>query len=505
MTTMEEAIREQLKLAIEPQEFDSPEYIKDPFPLYKRLRDHHPAYQDRFHKNWVITRYDDIVGVFQNNDDFDRAEYDPRGEYEFGKKHVFGPNILEYGNSDEHRFLRNVVADQFVGNRLQTFLPFIEEIAREMMGKIWAKSADDIAQGFAEAGEVELISQFTTQFPIRVISNMLGLPREDEDTFVRWYQHLIEGLGFGGEHLARGLQARNEMWDYLDPLIRRAEDAPGEDLVSRIVHAEFRGQRMNADEIKGFIALLLAAGGDTTDKAIALMWYHMLYTRPDQFEEVKQDPSLWTNVFTEMMRYDPVVHFQYRHTTCEVKLHGEVIPERASITLLLGAGNRDERAFKDPDTFDIFRDDLHMGRELRSGRYPRRQARPPRLRHGPALLHGLRDGPPGGDHRLHPPAGGDEEPAPQVPHPPRHHLADAGRGRLPFTRRALGPVRRGLGRRAGTGGTPWRTTWKSSPARATASQRTPRCSSSTGRATRRGAGTSTSSGSSPSTATTPMP
>ncbi|MXY87431.1 MAG: cytochrome P450 [Dehalococcoidia bacterium] len=368
--TMEEAIKAQLALAIEPQEFDSPEYIKDPFPLYKRLRDHHPAYQDLFHNNWVVTRYDDIVSIFQNNDDFDRAEYDPKGDYEFGKKHVFGPNILEYGNSDEHRFLRNVVADQFVGNRLQTFLPFIEQIAREMMGRIWAKSADDVTRGFAETGEVELVSQFTTQFPIRVISNMLGLPREDEDTFVRWYQHLIEGLGFGGEHLARGLQARNEMWDYLDPLIRRAEDAPGEDLVSRIVHAEFRGQRMNADEIKGFIALLLAAGGDTTDKAIALMWYHMLYTRPDQFEEVKQNPELWTNVFTEMMRYDPVVHFQYRYTTREIKLHGEVIPERASITLLLGAGNRDERVFKDPDTFDIFRDDLHMGRELRSGRYP---------------------------------------------------------------------------------------------------------------------------------------
>ncbi|MXY37212.1 MAG: cytochrome P450, partial [Dehalococcoidia bacterium] len=252
--TMEEAIKAQLALAIEPQEFDSPEYIKDPFPLYKRLRDHHPAYQDLFHNNWVVTRYDDIVSIFQNNDDFDRAEYDPKGDYEFGKKHVFGPNILEYGNSDEHRFLRNVVADQFVGNRLQTFLPFIEQIAREMMGRIWAKSADDIAAGFAKTGEVELVSQFTTQFPIRVISNMLGLPREDEDTFVRWYQHLIEGLGFGGEHLARGLQARNEMWDYLDPLIRRAEDAPGEDLVSRIVHAEFRGQRMNADEIKGFIA-----------------------------------------------------------------------------------------------------------------------------------------------------------------------------------------------------------------------------------------------------------
>ncbi len=370
-TAMADAIRAQLALAIEPQEFDSDEHRRDPFPLYKRLRDHHPIYQDLFHNNWVVSRYDDIVEIFQNNDDFNRAVYDPKGEYEFGKNQVFGPNILEYGNSAEHRFLRNVVADQFVGNRLQGFLPFIEQIARELMGQIWAKSADDVAKGFSDTGEVELVSQFSNQFPIRVISNMLGLPREDEDTFVRWYQHLIEGLGFGGEHFAKGMQARNEMWDYLDPLIRKAEDAPGEDLISRIVHAELRGQRMNVDEIKGFIALLLAAGGDTTDKAIANMWYHMLYTRPDQFEnEVQRDPSLWTNVFTEMMRYDPVVHGQGRHTTHEIKILGEVIPERATISLLLGAGNRDERVFKNPDTFDILRDDLHMGRELRSGRYP---------------------------------------------------------------------------------------------------------------------------------------
>ena len=370
-TAMADAIRAQLALAIEPQEFDSDEHRRDPFPLYKRLRDHHPIYQDLFHNNWVVSRYDDIVEIFQNNDDFNRAVYDPKGEYEFGKNQVFGPNILEYGNSAEHRFLRNVVADQFVGNRLQGFLPFIEQIARELMGQIWAKSADDVAKGFSDTGEVELVSQFSNQFPIRVISNMLGLPREDEDTFVRWYQHLIEGLGFGGEHFAKGMQARNEMWDYLDPLIRKAEDAPGEDLISRIVHAELRGQRMNVDEIKGFIALLLAAGGDTTDKAIANMWYHMLYTRPDQFEnEVQRDPSLWTNVFTEMMRYDPVVHGQGRHTTHEMKILGEVIPERATVSLLLGAGNRDERVFKNPDTFDILRDDLHMGRELRSGRYP---------------------------------------------------------------------------------------------------------------------------------------
>jgi cytochrome P450 len=115
--------------------------------------------------------------------------------------------------------------------------------------------------------------------------------------------------------------------------------------------------------------LLLAAGGDTTDKAIANMWYHLMYTRPDQYAEVIASPDLWENVFTEMMRYDPVVHAQFRHTTREVVIHDKVVPERAGVILYLGAGNRDERAFKDPDTFNILRDDLHMGRENRSGRY----------------------------------------------------------------------------------------------------------------------------------------
>ncbi len=367
--TAGQAAAERLKSAIDPREFDTPEFRKDPFPLYKRLRDYRPIFRDRFHGRWALSRYDDIVAVFQDNERYDRALYKPDGPYKFGERSVFGPNILEYGNSQRHRWMRNIVADQFVGNRLQGFLPYIELIARELLDTISQKAADDIAKGFADVGEVELVSQFSNQFPVRVISNMLGLPRHDEDTFVSWYQRLIAGMG-SGQYYVDGIHARDEIWDYLEPIIEERTRNPGDDLVSRIVTAELQGQRMNVEEVKGFVALLLAAGGDTTDKAIANMWYHMLYTRPDQFGEVRQDHSLWTNVFTEMMRYDPVVHVQGRRTTCEVELYDEVLPERAPVTLHLAAGNRDERVFKDPDTYDIFRDDLHMGRELRSGRYP---------------------------------------------------------------------------------------------------------------------------------------
>ncbi len=342
---------------IDPRVFDSAEFQRDPFPVYKQLRDHHPLYHDRFHNRWIVSRYWDVDAVFQDNDSYDRAQYKPDGPYEFGSSHVFGPNLLEYGNSGEHRRLRNIVAGQFVGQKLQDFLPMIEQISNEVIDRI------------LERDEVDIVSQFSSQVPIRVISNMLGLPREDEDTFVTWYQDLIAGLGFGGEYLARGLKSRNEMWDYIDPLIKARSKDPGEDLLSRICVAEIDGNRMSADEIKGFVALLLAAGGDTTDKAIANMWYHMMYTRPDQFAALRADPDLWENVFTEMMRYDPVVHAQFRFTTREIQLHNQVIPERAGVILYLGAGNRDERAFSQPDTFDILRDDLHMGRENRAGRY----------------------------------------------------------------------------------------------------------------------------------------
>lgn len=351
------AVEEMLSRDIDPREFDQPGFQHDPFPLYKRLRDDHPIFHDRFHNRWVYSRYWDIDGVFQDTESFTRAIYDPEGDYDFGSRHIFGPNILEFGNGPRHRWMRNVIAGEFVGQKLDAFLPVIDMIAQELIDK------------FKGDGEVDLVAQFSNQFPIRIISNMLALPREDEDTFVEWYQALIAGLGFGGENLARGLSARNDMWDYLDPLIAARGKNPGDDLLSKIIKAELDGVRMSVEEIKGFVALLLAAGGDTTDKAIANMWYHMMYTRPDQFPDVQADPDLWTNVFTEMMRFDPVVHIQPRRTTREIKIYDDVIPKGAIILVYLAAGNRDERAFKNPDTFDVHRDDLHMGRENRSGRY----------------------------------------------------------------------------------------------------------------------------------------
>ena len=149
---------------LDPRVFDSAEFQKDPFPVYKQLRDYHPIFHDRFHNRWIVSRYWDVDACFQDNESFDRAMYKPDGPYDFGSRHIFGPNILEYGNSDEHRRLRNIVAGQFVGQKLNDFLPMIDQISEEVIDR------------FIDDGEVEVVKQFSSQVPIRVISNMMALP-----------------------------------------------------------------------------------------------------------------------------------------------------------------------------------------------------------------------------------------------------------------------------------------------------------------------------------------
>ena len=111
-----------IKKAIAPLDlriFYSRELKQNPFPVYQQLRDSHPIHHNRFHNKWIISRYQDLERCFQDNGGFDRAMYTTDWPYQFGINHVFGPNILEYGNSGEHRRLRNIVAGQLVGQEVE--------------------------------------------------------------------------------------------------------------------------------------------------------------------------------------------------------------------------------------------------------------------------------------------------------------------------------------------------------------------------------------------------
>ena len=344
---------------IDPDVFQSPEYAANPYPVLKILRDHYPVWRNPRTGIWMITRYDDVVQAFADNRNYSAS---PNGESIGG---VFGPTLMEY-DGDDHTKLRNIVAPQFVGMQLKELLPVVSRNAMALVQKFTEKHAREIAASAAARGEIDIVDDFATRLPLNVILDVLNLPQEAHQMFHQWYPAMMNGINGGAELRRLGVKANAEYHAYLDPLIDERSLNPGDDLLSRLAVARVNNQRMSKQEIKSFASLILVAGAETTDKAIANLWYQLL-ANPDQWQAVRDNPDLLEPAFTEMMRVHPPAAAQMRKTINDVSLHGETIPAGSYVSLSIYGANRDERVFKDPDQFNIFREDLHLGREMRGG------------------------------------------------------------------------------------------------------------------------------------------
>ena len=111
---------------------------------------------------------------------------------------------------------------------------------------------------------------------------------------------------------------------------------------------------------------MLVAGGETTDKAIANLWWNLLRV-PEALAEVTADPALLDAAFTETMRRDGPVLYEARDVTRDVEWYGTTVPAGSVVRACLGSANSDETVFDDPRTFTLHRSDLHLGKELRNG------------------------------------------------------------------------------------------------------------------------------------------
>lgn len=126
---------------IEPNEFLTEEFRVNPFPLYKRLRDHEPVCQDRFQNRWIVSQYEDIWEIYKNNAEFTRAVYDPKGKFHFGSDTPLGQSLNELGEGSDYIWLRGIVAGEFVGQRLLARLPLIERAANRIIEEFLREAA----------------------------------------------------------------------------------------------------------------------------------------------------------------------------------------------------------------------------------------------------------------------------------------------------------------------------------------------------------------------------
>lgn len=314
--------------------------IVDPYPVYKRLRDHHPALPVNTMMGVIhmITRYDHVLAVLK-----DGKTYSSRANAR-GIGIVMGRTILEMEGKEHVRF-RNIVS------------PFFSPRAMKAeTGDLVSGVVHRLIDGFAGTGAADLVQQFTFTFPMEVMANIIGVPVDDYHAFHRMALDLISV----GDDPARGFQAAQELVTYLTPLMAQRKAEPRGDLLSKLVHAEVEGSNLTDEEVLSFLRLLLPAGAETTYRLTGSCLYAML-KHPEVYEAVRADRSAIDLLIQETLRWESPVQFVSREATEDLAFEGQAVPAGALLSVTVGSANRDEQHFPDPDRFDLYRkNDDHL-------------------------------------------------------------------------------------------------------------------------------------------------
>ena len=247
----------------------------------------------------------------------------------------------------KHRKLRGLVSQAFTPHMIAGLAPRIAALSAELLEQQRGAERFDLVDGLAYP------------LPVIVIAELLGIPAEDRVVFRRWADVLLSRteqntLPLDESALEKFVPTIREMNDYLLAHIRQRRAHPAADLTSKLVSAEVDGERLDDQEIVGFVGLLLIAGHITTTALLG----NAILTLDEHREaaaELRSDPSLLPSAIEEVLRYRPPFPRLGRMTTAAVELGGHSIAGEQIVILWIAAANRDAAEFRDPDRFDIHR------------------------------------------------------------------------------------------------------------------------------------------------------
>jgi len=317
------------------------EFHEDPYPTYRRLRDEAPLYRNERLGFWALSRHDDVHAGFKDTAHLSNADG------------VSLDRAVEGAAADRASFLamdpprhdemRGLVARGFTPKRVADLEPHIRAIATAHIDR------------FIERGACDFIREFAGPLPMDVVSELLGVPAEDRDRLRALAETLLHRAdGVAGIPPAAADAARS-ITAYFRDLVVARRGQPGSDLASALLAAELDGARLSERDVIAFLFLMIIAGNETTTKLLgnALYW---LWRNPVARDAVRADPALVPGWVEETLRYDSSTQMLARTVRGGVTFHGRTLPDGGRVLLLIGAANRDERAFPDPDRFDVGRD-----------------------------------------------------------------------------------------------------------------------------------------------------
>lgn len=318
----------------------APEVVRDPFTLYDDLRPRTPfATRDGL---WLVMRNEHVFSVLADHRTFSSKLL-----------HLDNPVLREtpilFEDPPEHTRHRKLLQPAFTPARIASLEPWVAEVVAEV--------ADALP-----AGEVEAVGAFCDPLPVRVIAQLMGVPRDLHARFKTWSDqrtYLVARRtwpqeGEEARRVADAVAGNRRLLDYFLEEARRRRDEPLDDLIADMVGANAGDDALGEEEIAAICALLLTAGNVTTTNLLGNM-LALLADRPDVYDRLRADRTLVEPAVEEALRLESPVQWLYRRATRDARVGDAVIPEGASVIVYFGAANRDPDVYSDPGTFSLER------------------------------------------------------------------------------------------------------------------------------------------------------
>ncbi len=318
---------------------------KDPYAVWKRLRDEAPTYYNGEYDFYALSRFADVMEASLDTETFSSEHgvtLDAISEEPWPS-----PRAMIMMDPPDHTALRKMVNRTF----FRTTVAQLEDRVRTL--------CCDYLDAFVGTGGFDYVRDFSMKLPVMVISSLLGFPEEDHDNLREWSDaqlHRDEGTT---ELSAEGQQANIKLLGYYADQIQRRRTTPTDDIVGNLMTSDLtqagrQTRRLDDREVLMFIAMINVAGNETVARLLG--WAALtLANYPDQRAKLVKNPELIGNAVEELLRYDAPSPVQGRYTNRDVTYNGILIPAGSRVAVLTGSAGRDERQYEHPDVLDVER------------------------------------------------------------------------------------------------------------------------------------------------------
>jgi cytochrome P450 len=294
---------------------------------------------------FTVFKYRDVMAVLRD------ATHFTSGFIAEGLGAFFDGLILTGMDGEEHRKARALLQPIFMPDVVNRWKPKMDAIIRNeyLLPLVASKRAD--------------LMDFALHFPIRLIYSLIGFPENDPERIEQvaaWALAILAGPQVDPEKAAQArgaaMEAAKQLYDAVKEAVVqvRASGSTGEDLISRLIRAEYEGRQLDDHEITTFVRSLLPAAGETTTRTFGSLLV-LLLERPELLERVRNDRTLVGKAIDEAVRFEPVATFKVRQAAQDLEIDGVKIPKGAMVQAIVMSANRDEDAFEHADRFDIDR------------------------------------------------------------------------------------------------------------------------------------------------------